>query len=155
MKTSEKYVCGDLSSETLNYFLVNGLKFATSYLLTKIHKRLHVVSVGQVVSNCCFYTENISSFLDYHFQPLAQRVESYIKGTNDFLNKTKKIGKLSEGMIPCIMDIVGCYPNIPHGECLACLRKFLETKDNKQILNNTPAGLADIFFLIGIHSMQD
>ena len=31
-----------------------------------------------VISNCGFYTENISSFLDY-LQPLAQKVQPYIK----------------------------------------------------------------------------
>ena len=51
-------------------------------------------------------------------QPLAQRVKSYIKETNHFLNKIKKIGKLPEGAILCTMDVVGLYPNIPHGKVL-------------------------------------
>ena len=56
---------GDLSSDTLNYFLVKYPKFARFYLLPKIHKRLHDVPGRSVISNCSFYTENISSFLDY------------------------------------------------------------------------------------------
>ena len=75
---------GDLSSDTLNYFVVEDPKFARFYLLHKIHKRLHNVLGRPVISNCGFYTENISSLLDYHLQPLAQKVKSYIKDTNHF-----------------------------------------------------------------------
>ena len=60
-------------------------------MLLKIHKRLRNVSGRPVVLNCGFYTENISLCLDYHLQPLAQKVKSYIKDTNHFLNKIKKL----------------------------------------------------------------
>ena len=42
------------------------------------------------------------------------------------------------------MDAVGLYPNIPHGEGLASLYKFLETRENKQISSDILAELADI-----------
>ena len=62
-------------------------KFARFYLLPKIHKRLYDVPRRPVISNCGFYTENISSFLDFHLQPLSQKVKSNIKDTNHFLRK--------------------------------------------------------------------
>ena len=40
-----------------------------------------------VISNSGYFTENISAFVDYHLQPLARQVKSYIKDTNDFLRK--------------------------------------------------------------------
>ena len=80
---------GDLFGDTLNYFVAEDPKFARFYLLPKIHKHLHNIPGRPVISNCGFYTENISSFLDYHLQPLAQKVKSYIKDTNHFLNKSK------------------------------------------------------------------
>ena len=55
---------GDLSSDTLNYFAVEDQKFARFHLLPKIHKRLHNVPGRPVISNCGFYTQNISSCLD-------------------------------------------------------------------------------------------
>ena len=155
MKALEKIrLRGDLSSDTLNYFLVKYPKFARFYLLPKIHKGLHDVPGRPVISNCGFYTENISSFLDHHLQPLAQRVKSYIKDTNHFLNKIKKIGKLPEGAILCTMDVVGLYPNIPHGEGLASLYKFLETRENKQISNDTLAELAEIVFEFDLKTFE-
>ena len=85
---------GDLSQDTLNYFLVKDPKFARFYLLPKIHKRLHDVPGRPVISNCGFYTENISSFLDFHLQPLAQKVKSYIKDKSLF-EKNQRIRSTS------------------------------------------------------------
>ena len=72
----------------------------------KTHKRLQNVPGRPVILNCGFYTENISSFLDYHLQPVAQKVKSHIKDTNHFLNKIKKLGSLPEGVILSAMDVV-------------------------------------------------
>ena len=135
---------GDLSNDNLSYFAVEGPKFARFYLLPKIHKRLHNVPGRPVISNCGFYTENISSFLDYHLQPLAQKVKFYIKDTNHFFNKIKKLGILPDGAILSTMDAVGPYPNIPQGEGLASLRRSLETRDNKQISSDTLTELAEV-----------
>ena len=88
-------------------------KFARFCLLPKIHKRLHDVPDRTVISNCSFCTENISSFLDYHFQSLAQGVKSHIKDTNHFLNMTNKIGKLPEEAILCthqFLDPTSSHP---------------------------------------------
>ena len=146
---------GDLSSDTLNYFVVEDPKFARFYLLPKIHKRLHNVPGRPVISNCAFYTENISSFLDYHLQPLAQKVKSYIKDTNHFLNKIKKLGSLPDGAVLCTVDVVGLYPNIPHGEGLDSLRRFLETRDNKQISSDTLTELAEVLLKNNIFEFDE
>ena len=42
------------------------------------------------------------------------------------------------------MDVVGLYPNIPHGEGLASLYKILKTTENKQISSDTLTELAEI-----------
>ena len=97
-----------------------------------------------MISNCGYYTENISSFLHYHLQPLAQKVKSYIKDTNHFLSKLKSLGKLPQGAILCTIGVVGLYPNIPHSEGLNSLRRFLELRDNKQISSDTLIELAEI-----------
>ena len=125
----------DLPKDTLDYFLVKD---------SKIHKRLHDVSGRPVISNCGYYTENVSSFLDYHLQPLAHKVKSYIKDTNNFLNRLSSLGKLPQGAILCTVDAVGLYPNIPHSEGLTSLRRVLELRDNKQISSDTLVELAEI-----------
>ena len=72
----------DICTDTLNYFLIKDAKFGRFYL-PKIHKRLHNVPGRPVISNCRYYTENIFSFLDFHLRPIAKKVKSYIKDTND------------------------------------------------------------------------
>ena len=67
-----------------------------------------------------------------------------MKNTNHFLNKIKKIGKLPEGAILCTIDVAGLYPNIPHGEGLVSLYKFLETREKKQFSSDTLAEIAEI-----------
>ena len=120
MRTLEKNrTRGDFSNDSLKYFLVKDPKFARFYLFSKIHKRLHNVPGRHVISNCGFYTGNMSSFLDHHLQPIAQKVNSFMKDTNHFLQKIKSLGQLLEGAILCTIDIVSLYPNIPHEEGLA------------------------------------
>ena len=53
-----------------NYFLVKSSEFARFYLLPKIYKHIHNVPSRSIISNCGFYTENISSFLDHNLQPV-------------------------------------------------------------------------------------
>ena len=64
-------------------------KFATLYLLPKIHQWLHSIPGGSVISNWGHHTENILSFLYSHLEPLAKKVESNIKHTSLFLKKFK------------------------------------------------------------------
>ena len=61
MRALEKIrIRGDLPNGTLSYFLVKDPKFARFYLLFKIQKRLSNVPGRPVISNCGFYTDNIS-----------------------------------------------------------------------------------------------
>ena len=56
---------GDISSNSLDYFNVENPEFGRFYLLPKIHKRLYDILGRPVISNCGFFTENISAFLDH------------------------------------------------------------------------------------------
>ena len=79
MKTLVKYVCVVICLVKLSIiFLLTNTNLLDSIFTKNIHKRLHDIPGRPVISNCGFHTENMSSFLDYHFGPLAQRVRSYI-----------------------------------------------------------------------------
>ena len=58
--------------------------------------------------------KNISACLDFHLKPIAAKVKSYIKDTNDFLRKLQNHPKLPDDVILCMIDVVGLYPNIPN-----------------------------------------
>ena len=91
-----------------------------------------------------FNTERISSFIDYHLQPLAQNVKSYIKDTNDFLCKLNKIGKLPDNAIMVTVDVVGLYPSIPHDEGLKAMRVALDKRAKKDVSTDSLCELAEI-----------
>ena len=146
---------GDLAQDTLNYFLVKDPKFARFYLFPKIHKRLYNVPGKPVTFSCGFYTENISSYIDFHLQPLAQKVKSYIKDTNHFVRKIKELGQLPDGTILCTIDVVGLYPNIPHDEGLAFLRDFLDSGVDKQVTADTLIELAELVLKNNIFEFAD
>ena len=133
----------DISDSTLDYFLVNNTKLGRFYLLPKIHKRLQNVPGRPVISNSGYYTENISAFLEFHLKPLAQKVKSYIKDTNDFLRKMASLPPLPDDILLCTIDVVGLYPNIPHEEGLIALRKSLESREDKTISTDSLMDLAD------------
>ena len=134
---------GDLKKETIKYFEVKDSKFDRFYLLPKIYKRLNNVPGRPVTSSCGYYTGNISAFLDFHLQPLAQEVKSYIKGTNDFLDKLRSLPKLSDNIL-CLVNVVGLYPNISHEEGLSGLRKRLDNRMEKYISSDTLCDLAEV-----------
>ena len=131
-----------LKNETIKYFKVKDPKFARFYLLPKIFKRLNNVPGRSVISNCGYYTENISAFLDFNLQPLAQAVKSCMD-TNHFLNKLRSLPKLPD-IILCTVDVVGLYPNIPHEEGLSALRKRLDNQMEKYISSDTLCDLAKV-----------
>ena len=105
----------DLSADTLEYFFNNRK------------------NGRPVISDCRYHKENISSFL----------VESYIKDTNHFLKMLKKSVSLPKKAILCPIDVVGLYPNIPHEEGLASIKKHLDNRENKEVKTNTSVELAD------------
>ena len=140
---------GVLKRDTLDYFIKES-KFARFYLLPKIHKRLHNVPGRPVISNSGYYTENISSFLDHHLQPLTQAVKLYIKYINEFLKKFRLLPKLPDGILLYMMDVVGLYLNIPHEEGFSALRKRLETRREKYVSTDTITDLAEVALKIDI-----
>ena len=106
-----------------NYFKFN-LKIgylSRKILLPKIHKGLSNVPGRPVISNSGTSSEKVSEFLDHQLQPLMKQGNSYIKDTNDFLEKLRAIGEIPKGAILVTADVVGFYPSIPHDEGLKVL----------------------------------
>ena len=62
-----------------------------------------------------------------------QSGKSYIKDTNDFLDKVRKLKNLPSNSILVTADVVGLYPSIPHDSGLEALDKALESRIQKII----------------------
>ena len=134
----------DISSDILGYFNVENPKFGRFYLLPKIHKMMYEIPGRPVISNCGFYTENISAFLDHQLKPIAMQVKSYIKDTNDFFRKLRDLPDLPEESIICTVDVVGLYHSIPNKEGPRILRNVLEKRSNKNVSTDILIELAEL-----------
>ena len=88
--------------------------------------------------------KNISTFLQFHLQPLTQAVKSRIKDADDFLNKFFSLPKLHGNIILCMVDAVGLYPNIPLDEDLSALGKQLDNQTRKCISSDMLCDLAEV-----------
>ena len=85
----------------------------------------------------------IPSFLNFNLQPIAKKVKSYIKHTNDFLKKLHPLTKLPDNSHFCTMDVVGLYPNIPHDEGLSAVRKRADEEDVEDDEEDVSTGTLD------------
>lgn len=125
-----------LSNDTLNCFQVKYPKFARFYFPPRIHKRLHNVPGRPVITNCGFYAENISSFIDQYMEPVAQKKNLFIKKQKQFfLGKIKSLSQLVEGTVLCIIDVVGLYLNVLAGEDLTSFKRFLDARMVKKVIS--------------------
>ena len=74
-----------------------------------------------------------SEFLDFHLKPGMRKGASYIKNTNDILEKLSQIGEIPEGSILVTADVVDLYPSIPHHDGLLYLKDRLDKRTDKRV----------------------
>ena len=131
--------------------LANGLKVSDPrtplfYLLPKIHK---INNPGRpVVNSISCHTENIYQFVDYHLQPLAKKLPSYIQDTTDFLNRLNQLPEvLPNGSILVTLDVKSLYANIPNQEGIEAVNSYLKDSDKGNLTNVITAFLTLILTL--------
>ena len=90
----------------------------------------------EVISNCGSPKEKVSEFLDSHLKSIMQENWSYIKYSNDFIIKTKKLKDIPTYAILVTADVVGLYPSIPHEAGLKALKEALDKRENRNIATN-------------------
>ena len=141
--------------DTIKYFMVKDPKFVRFYLLSKMHKQLIDVPGWPVISNCGYYTGNISSFWDFHLQPFAREVKPYIKDANDFLKNLRSLPNLPDDIILYTVDVVALFPNIPNEEGLSALRKRLDLRQENDLTTSTLVELAEVVLKNDIFTFKE
>ena len=127
---------GLISQKELKYFTYEFKKstnLGKLYLLPKIHKRLSDVPGRPVISNCGTPTEKASEFVDFHLKPIMQNGWSYIRDSNDFINKIKNFKNIPSNSILVIADVVGLYPSISHESGLNAIKEAFENRARKSV----------------------
>lgn len=101
------------------------------YLLPKIHKKEsswpvqgHMPPGRPIISDCSSESYRIAEFLEFHLNPISTRHPSYLRDTQDFLNKLADI-QLDDDDIFFTMDVEALYTEIETHLGLAAVRKYL------------------------------
>ena len=77
-------------------------------------------------------TEKVSEFLDSHMQSIMKKGWSYIKDSQDFINKSRKLEKIPDNAILVTADVVSLYPSVPHTK--SSKRSTRQARTEKKIL---------------------
>ena len=119
------------------------------YLLPKIHKRLSNVPGIPVISNSGAPTEKVSELPGTHMQPIMRKGWSYIKDSQDFINKSHKLGKIPDNAILVTTGVMSLYLKIPHNDGLRALKEALDEKrEQKNLLQRASCKWQSLFWKI-------
>ena len=142
-----------INDKTKQYLIQSDVKPGRFYILPKIHKP---GNPGRpIVSSNSHPTERLSHFVDYHLQPLVHKLPSFVKDTNDFLNKLLTIGNLSANSLLVTLDVSSLYTNIPHKEGINACEHFLRTSSHKTIPTSTLCDLIRMILTMNNLSFND
>ena len=76
-------------------------------------------------------------------QPITRKGWSYIKDSQDFINKSRKLGKIPDNAILVTADVVGLYPSISHNVGLRALKEALDKREQKKSPTKDLVQMAD------------
>lgn len=119
-----------ISNELYKLLKIEKAKLGNFRLLPKIHKEKF--SVRPIISYKNNPTNNLCKLLDKIIRPFVEKSYSYIKDSQNFIQKNlgKKYPK--NGKI-FTFDVVSLYTNINHQDCLDILSDFFKDKLNSEI----------------------
>ena len=99
------------------------------YISPEIHKEGNPGC--PVVSSINCYTANISKYVDYHLQPIVKQIPSYVKDTNDFINKINAVKSVPKNSYLVTMDVRSLYTNIPNAEGISAVKRAFDNYSKK------------------------
>ena len=117
------------------------------YLLPKIHKK--GIRGRPVCSSVNHPTANVSKFVDEHIKSYVPKPKSYIRDTQDFINKITQLGPIPKGAISAILDVTSLCTNIPIHEGLLAAAEHMRQDPTKGPIGNY---ILDLLKLM-LHSM--
>ena len=92
-----------INDKTKQYLIQSDVKPGRFYILPKVHKP---GNPGRpIVSSNSHPTERLSHFVDYYLQPLVHKLPSFVKDTNDFLNKLLTMDNLPANSLLVTLDV--------------------------------------------------
>ena len=121
-----------INDKKFDYLYKNkNIKPRSFYILPKIHKPINTWTIPgklpqgrPIVSNINSETYNISQYIESYLAPLANKHDSYIKNSYEFVNKIRNFTVPVNALI-VTGDIGSLYTNMHHDRTINCVKKFL------------------------------
>ena len=123
-----------IKEQLINENIADGLKNSSPrtpqfYISPKIHKEGN--PGHPVVSSINCHTANISNYVDYHLQPIVKQIPSYVKDTNNFINKINAVKSVPKNSYLVTMDVRSLYTNIPNAEGISAVKRAFDNYSKK------------------------
>ena len=121
-----------LRDDHIQFLTPKNCRTPVFYRLPKIHK---ANNPGRpIVSACYMYspTDKLSEYLDFHLQPISQKVDLYIKDTMHFLRKLENLQGIPPNSYLVTIDVNSLYTSIPHRDGIHAVKNSLENMTTKQ-----------------------
>ena len=99
--------------------------------------------------NC--HTTNISKYIDYHIQPIGKQIPSYVKSTNDFINKINAVRSILKNSYLGTMNVGSLYASIPNAEGISALKRAYDNYSKKTTITKV---ITTIVALISVHYLE-
>ena len=100
------------------------------YVSPKIHKENN--PGRPVISSINCHMSKISKYVHYHLQPIMKELPSYVKHTNNFINKINNQNIPKESIFVAL-DVKSFYTSIPNPEGIAAVKKAHERYQHKTV----------------------
>lgn len=122
-----------ISKKLYKLLFVKNSKIGTIRILPKLHK--NKFGIRPIISYKSNPTNNLCILLDLILRPFVEKSESYIKDSQNLIQKCKK-KKFPLNTKLFTFDVVSLYTNIEHQKCIDLICEFLIDKiDHFQDLN--------------------
>ena len=124
IELNELFLNRKISNRLRKSIKING-KLGSFRILPKIHKSTFSTRPifnykGQFLNDLCY-------LLDFLIRPYVMNSESYIKDSQNLIQKIKNL-KIPEDFIIATADFISLYSNINHDDCLFILTDFFRDK---------------------------
>ena len=137
-----------ITKKNFEYLNIKNPVEAKFYLLPKIHKKN--IPGRPICSSIDHSTSNISKFVDEHIKEYVPKTASYVRDTQYFISKLKKLGKIPQGSLIVTLDVSSLYTNIPNHEGLLAVADDIRKDPEKQKIGPHLLKLLELV----LHSMR-
>ena len=119
-----------ITEKNFEYLNINNPVDAKFYLLPKNHKKN--IPGRSICSSIDHPTSKITKFVDEHIKEYVPKTASYVRDTQHFISKLKKMGKIPQGSLIVTLDVSSLYTNIPNHEGLLAVADHIRKNPEKQ-----------------------